>query len=170
LNADPSTRLIAISAVASYTAPEAISALANASGDPEPQVRDAAIGFLAARTEPDAAAALISSLGNPLTRDRAVEGLSQPIIGRVGIIASALETAGPELATSLVAALARMKRPDAMAAIVDALSMGNTDVRRASASALSALRTPQAKAALERAVDEDSDEEVRRIGLAGLTP
>jgi HEAT repeat protein len=170
LNADPSTRLIAISAIASYSAPEAINALAAASGDPEASVRDAAIGFLASRTGPAATNALIASLGNPLTRDRAVEGLASPVAGRIAGVAQALETAGHELATSLVAALARMKRADALAAIIDALSLGNTDVRRASAAALAALRSPQAKAALERAVDEDTDGEVRRIGLAGLRP
>jgi HEAT repeat protein len=63
-----------------------------------------------------------------------------------------------------------MKRADAEAAIADALVSGNTDVRRAAASALAALRSPPAMAALSRAVDEDPDEEVRRIALRGLTP
>jgi HEAT repeat protein len=105
-----------------------------------------------------------------LTRDRAVEALANPVAGRIAGISAALETAGHDLATSLVAALARMKRSDALAAIVDALSLGNGEVRRAAAAALAALRSPQARAALERAVDEDADEEVRRIALAGLTP
>jgi HEAT repeat protein len=170
LNADPSTRLIAISAIASYPAPEAVIALGTASSDPEASVRDAAIGFLSSRAEPEATSVLIACLGNPLTRDRAVEGLASPLNGRIAGIAQALETARHELATALIAALTRMKRADALAVIVDALSLGNTEVRRAAAAALAALRSPQAKAALERAVDEDTDEEVRRIGLSGLRP
>jgi HEAT repeat protein len=167
---DPATRLIAISAVAAYASPDAIVALGGAANDAEASVRDAAIGFLSSRPEPAATSALVSCLANPLTHDRAVEALANPVSGRIEGISSALETAGHELATSLVAALARMKRTDALAGIVDALSLGNHEVRRAAAAALGALRSPQAKAALSRAVDEDPDEEVRRIALAGLAP
>jgi HEAT repeat protein len=170
LSLDPATRLIAISAVAAYPGPDAVAALGNAANDVEVTVRDAAIGFLAARPEPSATSALVACLANPLTRDRAVESLATPVEGRIAGIASALETAGYELATSLVAALARMKRADALAAVVDALALGNNDVRRAAAAALAAVRSPQARAALSRAVDDDPDEEVRRIALAGLAP
>ena len=166
---DAATRLIALSAVAAYQSPDGLAAIATATGDPDAAVRDAAIGFLTAREEPAATAALIALLANPFARDRAVESLASAPC-RIGGISAALEGAGAELATSLVAVLARTRRPEALAAIIDALALPNVFARRAAAAALGALRTPEARAALERAIDSDSDPEVRRAGLAAAGP
>ena len=167
---DPATRLIAVSAVAPYPDPSALEALVAAAGDSDPSVRDAAIGFLKGREEEAAARALIGLLEVPLAHDRAVEALATPDPRRIATLASALENAGAALAVSLVAALVRMKRPDALAAIIDALGSPNVFARRAAAAALAALRAAEARAALERAVDSDPDPEVRRAGLSGLGP
>lgn len=167
---DPATRLIAVSAVAGYDGGDGVSALAGATSDPDAAVRDAAIGFLAGRPEPTATAALIGLLANPFSRERAVEALATPSPGRMNGILGALDGAGAELATSLIAVLARMRRPDALAAMIDALSLANVHARRAAAGALGALRVPQAQAALERAIDSDADPEVRRAALAAASP
>ena len=165
---DAATRLIALSAIAPYPDGSVVAALEAAAGDAETTVRDAAIGYLSARDEPAAAAALIGLLGNALLRERAVEALASPGRSRIPALSAALETADHDLANALVAALARMRRPDATAAIVDALLAANVFARRAAASALGALRTPEARAALERAADNDRDEEVRKASRAAL--
>ena len=167
---DAATRLIALSAVAVYGGPEGLVALAAATGDPDAAVRDAAIGFLAGREEPAATETLLALLGNPFTRDRAVDALAAPAPGRMEGILAALEGASAGLATSLVAVLARMRRADGLAAIIDALSLANVFARRAAASALGALRAAEAHAALERAIDADPDPEVRRAALAASSP
>lgn len=169
-SADAATRLIAVSAVAAYDGPEAVAALANAAGDPDAAVCGAAIGLLAARADPAATPALIALLANPFTRDRAVDALAAGAPGRMAGISAALEGAGASLATSLVAVLARMRRKDTFAAIIDALSLPNVFARRAAASALGVLRLPEARAALERAIGADPDPEVRRAALAASGP
>ncbi len=167
---DAATRLIALSAIAPYPDGSVVAALEAAAGDAETTVRDAAVGYLAARDQPAATAALIALLGNPLLRERAIEALSTPGRSRITALLSALETADAALSGALVAALARMRRADSNAAIVEALFSANVFARRATASALGALRTPEACAALERAMDGDTDEEVRKSCLAALGP
>ena len=167
---DPATRQIALAAIAQQKAPEALSALTNAATDPDSSVRDAAINFLSAREDMDSTSALISLLTHPLSRARSLDALSTTAQGRIAGIAAALEGAGADLAGALIAALARMKRADSLAAIIDALSLPNLPVRRAAALALAAIHSPHARAALERAVDSDPDSEVRRICLAALGP
>ena len=169
-NVDPATRLIALSAIAGWPDGTVVAALEAAAGDAELTVRDAAIGYLAARDQPEATAALIALLGNAVVRERTVEALATPGRNRIPALLSALETADHPLSNALVAALARMRRPDASAAVVEALVFANVFARRAAASALGALRTPDARAALERTLDTDGDEEVRKACLAALGP
>jgi HEAT repeat protein len=163
---DAGTRLIALSAIAAYDSLEVVPALAAAASDPEESVRSAAIGFLGSRRE--ATGVLIALLDHPLARERALDELGAPIEGRISGIASALLSASRELAISLATALARINRPDALAALVDALSERSVEARRASASALAAIGTREARAALERALPADPDPEVRRSCLLGL--
>lgn len=169
-SADAATRLIALSALAPYPGPAAVAALADAASDPDASVREAALGLLAVRSEPSAPVALIGLILNPLTSARAVEALAALGSGSIPAIVSALNSAHGELAIGLIAALARMKRADAFAAIVDALSLPNVFARRASAGALAALSTAPARAALEHALVSESDAEVRRACLSGLGP
>jgi HEAT repeat protein len=167
-NADVSTRLIVLSALEAYSDAAVVPVLASAAGDADEGVRTAAVGQLGARSSREATAALISLLGNPAVRDRAVEALSSAPEARLSAIASALENAGQETAAALVAALSRMKRPDAFAALIDALAVPNVQARRAAAAALGALRVPEAAAALDRVLAHEPDPEVREICLAGL--
>jgi len=167
--AEAATRLIALSALAQYSVPQAVLALVVAASDPDASVRDAAIGYLSSRSEPAAAAALIGLLGNPIARERAVVALSVPSSVRVASILAALETAGPDRASPLIAALARMRRPDSLAAIITALSFADVNVRRAAAETLSVLPSEEGRAALARASTTDSDPEVRRLCQSGLT-
>ena len=167
-SSQPATRLIALSGIAQYSALEVVNALAEAASDSDPSVRDAALGYLCTRTEPAAATALISLLGNPLARDRAIVALSSPSAVRLASVVAALEAADPERAGFLIAVLARMKRPDALAAITSALSLANVYVRRAAAATLAALPSAELRPVLERVALSDPDLEVRRACLAGL--
>jgi len=168
-SAEASTRLIVLSSLATYGDAAVVGVLAAAAADPDEGVRTAAIGQLRARRGREVTSALISLLGNAAVRDRAIEALSSAPEDRLPAIASALENAGREMASALVAALARMRRPDALAALIDALALPNVQARRAAAEALGALRVPEAAAALDSALANESDAEVREACLAGLT-
>jgi HEAT repeat protein len=78
-------------------------------------------------------------------------------------ILSALKNADDELASSLVSALVRMRRPEANMALVDAFSLPNSRARKAIASGLAAISSSEAALTLQRAAKGDSDPEVRRI-------
>jgi HEAT repeat protein len=165
---DPATRLVAISALAEFSVPEVVPLLAHAASDPSENVRAAAIGFLATRAGDAATKALIDQLPNPAVRDRVIAALAVAPDGRAEGILSALESAGAELASWLVAALVRMRRPSGFAAIAAALAFENVEARRAAAAALAALGTREANDALRRVAAGDLDPEVRRYALAAM--
>lgn len=166
---DPATRLVALSAVAEYDSPETVTALLRAAGDPDESVRSAAVGFLATRPGTSATQALVSLLGDPALRERVVSALALPAEGRIPGLMTALEAADELVAPLLVAALARMQRADARAALVSALSTSSPAGRRAVAAAVAALGTVEAREALERAAAQDEDPEVRRACLLALS-
>lgn len=122
-SSDAATRLIAISALAGFAAGRALPALARGASDREASVREAALGHLATRPGAAAADLLIGLLANPSIRDRVVEALAVPVEGRIDQVFAALGTADPDRAPLLVAALARMHRPEARAAIAGALAL-----------------------------------------------
>jgi HEAT repeat protein len=164
---DPATRLVALSALAGFDAPPVLPALRRAAGDADLSVASAAIGFLGNLPGPPATDTLIELLDRPGLREAAITALARPIEGRVGGILAALENhAGA--AHWLVAALARMGRADADAALVAALKAPSAHARRAAAGALAERRTPDASSALAAAATDDLDPEVRRIALMAL--
>jgi HEAT repeat protein len=140
-----------------------VPALAHAARDPDESVRGAAIGFLSTRPGEAATRALIEMLGRPEVRDRAIAALAVVADERVDGLLAALETADADLASSLGAALVRLRRPSAQAALAAALSFENVAARRAAAVALASVGTPAAQEALARAASTDPDPEIRRI-------
>nr|WP_153868780.1 MULTISPECIES: HEAT repeat domain-containing protein [Myxococcaceae] len=173
---DAATRLVAVSALAAFGGnapgggggpPEVLPALGRAAHDPDESVRTAALGFLAAREEPAATALLVGLLAHPAARAAALSALAQPVPGRIAGLQAGLESADEEVAPLVVAALARMGRADATAALVDTLKGGHAHSRRAAASALAQLG-PAAHAALASAAEEDPDPEVRRLCTEAL--
>ncbi|MFL5344271.1 MAG: HEAT repeat domain-containing protein [Hyalangium sp.] len=166
---DPATRLVALSAVAEYDTPETVTALLRSAGDPDESVRSAAVGFLATRAGTAATQALVSLLGDPALRERVVSALALPAEGRIPGLLTALESADESVAPLLVAALARMQRADARAALISALESSSPAGRRAAAAAVAALGTVESREALERASAQDEDAEVRRACLLALS-
>jgi HEAT repeat protein len=163
------TRLIALSALADQDSPEVLPALLQAATDPDESIRQAAIARIAEWNGPGATHVLVGLLGNPVTRERALDALALPALGRIPGILTALEVAEGELPALLVSALARMNRPDARAAILSALEMSSTAARRAAAEALGVLALRDGAEALSRAAQQDPDAEVRRLAAFALS-
>jgi HEAT repeat protein len=163
---DVATRVVALSALAASGSPGGLSTLTAAVGDPDESVRAAAIACLAALPEESAAAALIRQLGTarPEDRERILGHLATPSPARVAAIVHCLEEGlAEDHVAALISALVRMRVPEARAALLGLLQRGEPAVRRAAASALAAVRTGEALRALQRAADEDSDADVRRV-------
>jgi HEAT repeat protein len=165
---DAATRLVALSAVAEYDSPETLPALLRAASDRDDSVRSAAVGFLATRTGVPATQALVSLLGDMTLRERVVSALALPVEGRLTGLLTALEAADEVTASLLVAALARMRRADAQAGLLQSLTSASPAGRRAAAPAVAALATVEAREALERASVQDEDPEVRRACVLAL--
>lgn len=165
---DPATRLVALSAVAEYESPETLPALLRAASDRDDSVRSAAVGFLATRAGVPATQALVSLLGDMTLRERVVSALALPVDGRLPGLLSALEAADEVTAPLLVASLARMRRADAQAGLLQSLASASPSGRRAAAPAVAALGTVEAREALEHASVHDEDPEVRRACTLAL--
>jgi HEAT repeat protein len=155
--------------VAEYDLQETVHVLLRAAADPDESVRSAAVGFLANRSGVAATQALVSLLGDPSLRERVVSALALPADGRIPGLLTALEAADEGVAPLLVAALARMQRADARAALLTALGSSSPAGRRAAAAAVAALGTVEAHQALEQASSHDADPEVRRACLLALS-
>jgi HEAT repeat protein len=162
-SADPATRLVALSAVAGFPAPEVVPALREAACDPSESVRTAAIGFLAYRPGVAATRALTDLLRTAAPSAQVLDALSIDIEGRLVGLVAALEEADDETAASLTSALARLRGPNATAALIGVMTAPNVAARKAAASVLGALATEEALAVLQRSATEDPEREVRQI-------
>ena len=165
-DSDPSTRLVALSALAGHAVrqPEALSALTRATKDSDENVRAAALGFLAAVPGPGATQTLAGLLAaGPADRAKVLLLLSSPGEGRVEGLSVALKTADDELAGAMASALARLHSTAANEALLQAMTSPNVAARRAAASSLASLRTPVALASLSHAAENDTDPQVRQI-------
>ncbi len=167
---ESATRLVALSALAEFDTPQALPLLAAAGVDADDGVRSAAINLLGARAGVDATQALLDLIQHPAIQERVVAALSRPVEGRVERLSDALRVATVETAPLVVSALARMRRAEAEAALVDAFAFDNVYTRRAIAAALGTLRPGPSRALLEAAAVGDADREVRHICLAALAP
>ncbi len=162
------TRVIALSAVAGYDDPGVDRVLAESAGSPEEPVRAAAIGALAGRRGVPSTLLLVELLADPSSRTRALDALSTFVTGRIPGVLAALETAEPAVVQPLVAALARMKRPEARAALGVVLAMDRVEARRSAAAAYAAAGAGASRSALEQAAETDPDPEVRRLASHAL--
>lgn len=162
-SADAATRLVAISALAGFRAPEVLSSLHDAASDADEGVRTAAIGFLSTIPGAEATRALVDLLRTAPSSEQVVMALAVSVEGRIEALGEALEMADDETASALTSALARMRRPPAVSALIGAMSMPNAAARKAAAAALAAIATREALTVLRRAADSDSEPEVRQI-------
>ena len=160
---DPATRLMAISALSGVESPEALATLAAAAGDPDAGVRTAALSVLAACTGPAVVDVLVERLRAQPDDLAAARALATPAAGRVEDLSRALDAADEDIAMALASALARLRAPEATAALLRALTATNRAARKAAATAVIALGTEEARSAVERASRDDPDPDVRTI-------
>lgn len=160
---DSATRLVAVSALANFDSPDVTAALGRAATDSDEGVRTAAIGFLASCPTPEATRTLIDLLDATEPAERILAALSVPSDGRINGLLAALATSDDELSPRLTSALARMHRPEATAALLEALSLPNIPARKAAAATLGSIGSALSIEALKLAADTDTDPEVRRI-------
>lgn len=165
---DAATRLVAVSSLAWFDAPEVLTALGQAAGDPDESVRAAAIGFLAAQPDAEATRILLDRLGRPELRARIREALAVPSSGRVPVILEALEDADDDRAARLTEVLARQRGQTALDALLRASESRNPAARRAACVALAELDDPRAVTAVAELLEQDPDDQVRRVCSAAL--
>lgn len=165
---DASTRLAAVSAIAAFESPRVVPALLRLAGDPDAAVRTAAVGFLAERPGVAASQALLQLLTVEGHRERVVEILRQPRVGRFVLVVAALQTADAQRAPLLASILMGRSHPDSEAALLATLYGGGLWARRAVAAVLLGVRSAEAQAALEHAAVADEDLEVRRLCTVAL--
>ncbi|WP_437666292.1 HEAT repeat domain-containing protein [Sorangium sp. So ce1182] len=166
---DVATRLVGVSAVSGFSSPEVLPVLVRAAGDADESVRAAATSFIAGRPGVEATRSLIALLVSSRAPAPLLAALATPLPGRIDGILEALATADDELAPLLTAALARMRLPEAHAALLEALRLPRAPARKAAATTLAAVATREAFAAVEHASRTDPDPEVRRVSASVLS-
>jgi HEAT repeat protein len=162
-SSDAATRLITLSALSNIDAPQTFAALVAALRDPDESVRMAALGFVASKPGAEATQTLATFLTDPTLGDQVSAAISLPHEHRVAGLSSALQKADDELALLITGSLARLNRPEATAALFEALTLPNGAARRAAATTLGAIGSREALSALQRLSTEDPDAEMRRI-------
>jgi HEAT repeat protein len=165
---DASTRNAAASAIAAFESPRVVPALLRLASDPDAAVSAAAVNFLAERPGVAASQALLELVSHEGHRDRVVEILRHPRVGRVVLVVAALQNADERRAPLLASILAGRSHPDAEAALLATLYGGGVQARRAAAAALVGPRSAESEAALEHAAVADDDLEVRRLCTVAL--
>jgi len=170
---DDSVRLAAVTAFRSAGTTDAVAALQwTAAADTEDAVALAAVeamGALARRGAEDpgaAVAALIAATSETRTRDAAIAALSRLPETRVGAVAGGLTHAQPHVRRAAIAALGRMQRPEASAAIRTALDDEDPGVREAAVVALDRLGARGVGRKLALMAREDPSRAVRRAAAA----
>ncbi|MGK3981925.1 HEAT repeat domain-containing protein [Sorangium sp. So ce136] len=166
---DVATRLVGVSAVSGFSSPEVLPALVRAAGDVDESVSAAATSFIAGRPGVEATRSLIALLVASRAPAPLLVALATPMPGRIDGILEALATADDELAPLLTSALARMRLPEAHAALLEALRLPRAPARKAAATTLAAVATREAFAAVELASRTDPDPEVRRVSASVLS-
>jgi HEAT repeat protein len=189
-------RVAAVDALSELGGPRALSALLSAAASPnDEELQHAALTGLGRSRSREALQALTAAASSPLARTRLVALSAAARFGGAasirllclgaadadeGVRAAALSLLGahpaalvqllrsPDTHDAAAAALTRIGRPAAQAALFEALLSSDVEVRRSAASALSAFDTSEARTALEQAIFDDPDPEVRLLGLTAL--
>ncbi len=167
-SSEPATRLVALSALAEFDDADALAGIRDAMRDADENVQSAAVSLLAGRRGVGAAEALLEAIRHPVLRERVVAALSAPVEGRIEALIRALRVGASDTIPDIAAALVRMRRPEASAALEDAFRSGDAATRRALGPSLAALQTPSAQALLASAAAEDPDVQVRGVCAALL--
>jgi HEAT repeat protein len=162
-NGEPATRLVAVSALRDFPDRDVISVWARAARDHDEAVRNAAIANLSNRESSASTRALIDLLGWPVSDTVTLNALTVPVAGRVATILASLRRADDELSPKLTSVLARMRRPDATDALLDAFQLGSPACRKAAAAALAAVGSPDGLRAIRRAAVDDADPQMKQI-------
>ncbi len=160
---DAATRLVALSAAAAFPSPFVLPVLAQMARDVDESVSTAALSFLAARKEREASRLLIELLPTALVKEPVMQALSTVSPTRIPALLSSLEQADDEVASLLASCLARLRHPDAVAALLQALRLPAAAARKAAATTLAALGTREAYSAMAQLATDDPDAEVRRV-------
>jgi HEAT repeat protein len=167
-HADAATRLVAVSAAATFARAEVLDMLTCALRDDDESVRTAALGFLAGRPEREASQRLIEALPKLGKSPGLLRALSTPTPTRVPALLLALEDADEELAPLLTSSLSRLQSEDATSALFMALRLPNAAARKAAVTTLAASGSRDALTAIAGLANDDIDLEVRRICALSL--
>jgi HEAT repeat protein len=130
-----------------------------------------ALGALGRRTGAEGAVAvdaLLACTAEPRTRDAAVAALSHLPETRIDAVAAGLSHAQPSVRIAVIAALARLRHPDASAAMRGALDDKEAAVREAAVVALDRLGARGIGRRLARMAREDPSRSVRRAAAAAM--
>jgi len=172
---DPERRLAAVTALTGHAETATVEALQwTAGADHDTRVAAAAVAALATmarrRDDPgDAAAdALIALSAEHLRREAAIAGLAGLPEARIDRVAAGLADPRPAVRCATIAALGRMKHPDASAAIRSALADADAAVREAAITALDRLGARGVSRIFARMAREDVSRAVRRAAAAAL--
>ena len=165
---DGATRLVAVSALAAFGAPEVLDALATAARDSEESVRTAALGFLGRHPDARATDILIALVAEADVQAPVVAALSTPSESRVSGLARALTRADDDLAPVLTSCLARLHSDEATIALIHALDYDSPAARKAALATLLAIGNRDAMAQVARLSSHDPDPDVRRVAAVYL--
>jgi HEAT repeat protein len=172
-------RLAAVTAYRTRATVDAVEALQwTAAVDQEAAIGDAAVealGTIARRASDSggagaAVAGLLAATAQAATRDHAIATLARLPETRVEDVARGLASPQPRVRTAAIAALGRMQRPEASAAIRGALDHEDATVREAAVIALERLGVRGIGRRLARMAQEDPSPVVRRAAAAAADP
>lgn len=172
---DPARRLAAVTGLRASATTDAIEALGwTAGADSEDAVAAAAVealGAVAARNgEPalHAISALVALTADAARRSAAVAALSRLPVSRVTTIAAGLAHGQPDVRCATIDVLARMRHPDASAALRTALDDPEAAVRETAVTALDRLGARGTARRFAQMAREDPSRAVRRAATAAL--
>jgi HEAT repeat protein len=172
---DPARRLAAVTGLRSCASPDAVEALQwTTAADQETSVALAAVEALGAMAgksdgQADAAvAALVKTLAEPSRRGAAAAMLARLPERRVARVAAGLTHANPVVRRVLVDVLARLRHPEASAAIRGALDDADAAVREAAIVALDQLAVRGLRPRLAQLARSDESRAVRRAAASAL--
>jgi HEAT repeat protein len=168
-------RLAAVTGLRTCGTADGVSGLAwTAGADAEDSVAAAAVealGVIAARNA-DASAPAVASLlaltADPRRCSAAVTALARLPPGRVPVVAEGLVHVDPQIRRATIDVLARMRHPDASAALRSGLDDADDEVREAAVTALDRLGARGMARRFAQMAREDASRAVRRAAAAAL--
>lgn len=168
-------RVAAVRGLAAHGSEDAVTALEwTASAEQEPAIARLAVESLGRVAETGgsgtgkAVEGLLTLLAESRLRDVALTVLSRLPAGAIAGIRDGLSHAVPAVRLGTIEALARLRHPDATAAIEAALDIADPEIRASAAQALGRLGSPSAAVRLTSLAAHDPSKAVRRAAGAAL--